>query len=169
MKRLIKTIIRRVIISAIREGKIKRFDSTGVAGEQLDDRELFQHYGFTSAPQNGAEGVLIGIGNVLYLIAEDDRRYRISLQQGEVAIYTDEGDNIHFKRGKEIEISGQTKVVVTSPIVELADGTLRKLIDERLVDKFNAHTHPTAGTGAPSAPTAPLVLADVATAKTKAS
>lgn len=167
--KFIKTIIRRVIISAIREGQIKRFDSTGVAGEQLNDREMFQHYGFTSSPQNGAEGVLLGAGNVLYLVAEDDRRYRVTLQQGEVAIYTDEGDKIHFKRGKSIEIISGAKVLVTAPAVELAGGTLRKLIDERLVDAFNSHTHPTAGTGAPSAPTTPLVLANVATAKTKAS
>lgn len=184
---VIKTIIRRVIISAIRDtaNNIKRMDAAGLPGEQFLDREGFQHYGFSSNPIDAqAEGIMIGIGNVFYLIAEDDRRYRIVMEKGEVALYTDEGDKIHLKRNKIIEITGQEKVIVNtkvaeinattsakivSPVVELADGTQRKLTDERIVDAINQHTHPTAGTGPPSTPTTPLVLANVATAKTKAS
>ena len=167
--KLLKTIIRRVIISAVREGQIKRFDATGLANEQYLDREFLQQYGLTSRPLADSEGLVLGIGNVFYLIASDDRRYRVSLQDGEVAIYTDEGDKIHLKRGRVIEITSGTKVTITAPAVELAGGTLRKLIDERVVEAFNAHTHPTAALGSPSTPTTPLVLANVATEKTKAS
>jgi phage gp45-like len=167
--KFLKTIIRRVIISAVREGAIKRFDAAGVAGEQFLDREFLQQYGLTSRPLADSEGLILGVGNVFYLIATDDRRYRVSLQDGEVALYTDEGDKIHLKRGKVIEITSGAKVTINAPAVELAGGTLKKLIDERLVDAFNSHTHPTAALGSPSPPTTPLVLANVATEKTKAS
>ena len=49
----IKTIIRRVIISAIREGEIKRFDADGIVPGEFVDREQFQHDGFFSSPPNG--------------------------------------------------------------------------------------------------------------------
>jgi phage gp45-like len=170
----IKTIIRRVIISAIREGRIKRVDLTGIktdnGNEEFLDRESFQHYGFTSTPvDDQAEGVMIGIGNVFYLIGEDDRRYRIVIAKGEVALYTDEGDKIHLKRGNIIEIVGQSKVIINSPDVELGNGTLLRLIDERIVAKHNSHVHATAATGPPSTPTVQMVLNDVSTVKTKGS
>lgn len=60
------------------------------------------------------------------------------------------------------------RVTIDANIVELSNGTLKKLINEEFVTKFNQHTHPTAGTGSPSTPTVPVVLADVATSKTKA-
>ena len=165
-----KTIIRRVIISAIREGQIKRFDADGLVQDEFLDREFFQQYGFTSRPKQGAEGIVIGIGNVFYMIASDDRTCRLTLQNdGEVALNTGSDNYVLIKASGDIEIKSAGKVTVIAPSVELADGALRKLIDERLVDAFNQHTHPTAGTGAPSTPTTPLVLANVATAKTKAS
>lgn len=38
-----------------------------------------------------------------------DRRYRLKgLESGEVAIYTDEGDKVHLKRGKVIDIETGT-------------------------------------------------------------
>ena len=55
-------------------------------------------------------------GCMSMLIADDDRRYRIDLADGEVALYTDEGDYIHLKRdgviavkaGSRVEIDGGT-------------------------------------------------------------
>jgi len=175
--KFLKTIIRRVVISALREGVIKRCDASGIAGEQFLDRESFQHYGVASSPLPGGEGIMIGIGNVFYLIAEDDRRYRISLANGEVALYTDEGDKIHLQRGKIIEIKGQSKVIVNSPDVELGNGTLRRLIDERFITLINEMTWNVtnavpAGPGpviAGPGPVVLVVLADVATTKTQAS
>lgn len=64
--------------------------------------------------------------------------------------------------------AGSVMVEVKDDVVNIGGSTFRKLIDERLLDAFNNHTHPTAGTGAPSTPTTPLVLANIATIKTKA-
>ena len=101
----------RGIIDSVVEGAIKRITMKGYAGETISDKEYFQHYGYTSRPLPGAEGVMIREGNHWILIGSDDRRYRIAVEDGEVALYTDEGDHIHFKRGKEIFIKSGNKLV----------------------------------------------------------
>jgi phage gp45-like len=149
-----------VIVSAIREGEIQRFDADGISKGEFLDREMFQQYGFSSG-KSGMEGIVLGIGNVFYLIGSDDRRYRIAREDGETVIYTDEGDKIHLKRNRTIEIVGGTKVIVTSPELEVS-GDLKvsgNIIGSGQVSDsagtmaemrsaYNSHTHP--GGGAPN-------------------
>ena len=71
---------------------------------------VFQHYGFSSRAPGGAEVIIINEGNHLISIAEDDRRYRIGIEGGEVCIYSDEGDHIRLKRDKEIYIKSGNKL-----------------------------------------------------------
>ncbi len=92
-------------------GKIPRFTAGGRTGESIDDREAFQHYGFASRPKTGAECIIIREGNHFIMIADDDRRYRIALEGGEAAIYTDEGDKVHLKRDRKIEITSGNSLV----------------------------------------------------------
>lgn len=82
------------------------------ADEVKDDMEHFEPYGLTSNPHPGAEGLTAFIngdrshGVVLCI---SDRRFRLqALKTGEVALYTDEGDFLHFKRGREIAIETLT-------------------------------------------------------------
>lgn len=86
--------------------------------EVLDNIERFQDYGFTSNPLQGAEAVLAFAGGKRsngFIIKVDDRRYRLkALEKGEVAIYTDEGDKIHFKRGKQIDVETSILTINTS-------------------------------------------------------
>lgn len=100
----------RATIQSVMEGAIKRVTSKGRPGETLTDREYMQHYGFTSRPLPGAEGVIVNQDNHYIMIASDDRRYRIGIENGEVCLYTDEGDQIRFKRGKEIYIKSGNKL-----------------------------------------------------------
>lgn len=110
-------MIRGIIIEVI-EGAIKRFSASGRADEEIDDRELFQHYGFTSRALAGAETIIIQEGAVYLSIAEDDRRYRISIESGEVAIYDDLGQKVHLTRSG-IEIYSATKITVEAPSISL--------------------------------------------------
>jgi phage baseplate assembly protein V len=109
----------RGIITAACEGMIKRFGASGHLGESVTDRELFQHYGFTSMPQNGAEVIILNAENHIVCIGSDDRRYRIAIQQGEVALYTDEGDYVKLGRGRNITVIGGTSVQVQTPTLEI--------------------------------------------------
>ena len=82
------------------------------AGELKDNVEHFEPYGLTSNPLPGAEVLTVflnGDRSHGVVVVASDRRYRIkALEPGEVAIYTDEGDKIHFKRGRIIDIETAT-------------------------------------------------------------
>ncbi len=63
-------------------------------------------------PQEGAEalaGFIGGDRSHAVVIVVADRRFRLQgLKPGEAALYTDEGDFIHFKRGRIIDIETVT-------------------------------------------------------------
>lgn len=83
-----------------------------LAGEVKDQVEHLEPYGFTSAPLAGAEalaGFIDGDRSHGVVIVISDRRFRLQgLKAGEVALYTDEGDFFHFKRGRIIDIETVT-------------------------------------------------------------
>ncbi|ASN71141.1 putative baseplate assembly protein [uncultured Caudovirales phage] len=88
----------------------------GLAGETVVG-ELAQHYGYTSAPLAGAEFIALPIGGNskhVVVIATEDARYRLKIKDGEVALYTDEGDHVHLKRGRVIEVETETLLVKAS-------------------------------------------------------
>jgi phage baseplate assembly protein V len=174
--------IRNRVMMLIARGVVESLkDDTGLqtiklkllAGENRDGIERFQNYGFTSVPLPDSEAVVIfqgGNREAGLVIAIDDRNYRLKgLDEGEVAIYTDEGDKIHIKRGGELLIEAATKTVVKSPLVELGDGVLEKILNgETFQTFFNAHTHPftgnlgiTAVTATPSVPSTPIHLSNI--------
>lgn len=92
------------------------------ADEVRDDAEHFQHYGFTSVPLPGAEGVALAVGGStdhLVVLNIDDRRYRQrGLAAGEVCIYTRWGDRI-LLRQSGIEITHASQVSITAPTVQI--------------------------------------------------
>lgn len=158
--KLIRGVITDVSAAAFEEAKL--FSASGRPGETFKNREYFQHYGFTSRPLSGAEGLIISQGNTIYMIASDDRRYRISLEDGEVALYTNEGDKIHLKQGEiliksggkvvvdapEVEVNAATSAKVVSPVVNLGAASGHKaLATEDLLPKYTGHTHSGVQTG----------------------
>jgi phage gp45-like len=184
----------RGIITSVVEGMIKRFTASGRAGETISNREYMQHYGLTSRPLPGAECVIIKSGNHYIMVASDDRRHRLAVENGEVALYTDEGDKVHLKRGKVIEIiageqliittkaaqiEAATSTTVTSPQVTVASpeinlggdrAALQALIDARVLALFNGHKHldTQPGSGTSGAPDTTLTPANCCTTITKA-
>jgi phage gp45-like len=141
----------RVLIKAVRNALIQRADFLGRFGESFTDRELFGHYGFASHPLPGAEGVTVFINgdiNNAIVIATEDRRYRLTLREGEACLYTDEGDFVHLKRGKELHLKSGNKVLIEAPAVEVVgdlnvSGRITATGD--IVDggqNTNHHSHP---------------------------
>lgn len=124
----------RGIVGSVTEGLIKLFSASGRTGESFSEREYFQHYGFTSRPHADAEIIIIREGNHIIAIASDDRRYRLSIEEGEVALYDDLGQKVHLKRDSidvyspskikatapEVDIIASTKVIMTTPVVEVS-------------------------------------------------
>lgn len=135
LKRKVTMMVGRAVIMAIKDdGPLQTMQLTLNRDEVRDDIARVQEYGFTSYPKPGAEAFVAFLGGNRdhgVVIGVDDRRYRLkSLAEGEVALYTDEGDKIHFKRGNKIEITtseltinAQTKVSVTAPTAEIISST----------------------------------------------
>lgn len=121
----------RGIVKSVTEGLVKLFSCTGRAGETFDGREYMQHYGFTSRPLAGAELIIINEENHYIAIASEDRRYRLAIEAGEVALYTDEGDKIHLKRDRTIhvvsgnkllaEVANDVEITTTRAVVNAAE------------------------------------------------
>jgi phage gp45-like len=108
----------RGIIASVVEGVIKRFTASGRSDETITNREYFQHYGLTSRPRPGAEVIIITEGGQIVAIASDDRRYRIGLEEGEVALYDDLGQKVHLSR-EGMVVSSPVKITATAPEVEI--------------------------------------------------
>jgi len=112
----------RGIVKSVIEGVIKRFSASGRSDETIDNREYFQHYGYTSRPLAGAEIIIIREGGHFIAMASDDRRYRISLENGEVALYDDLGQKAHLTR-TGIEVASPMKITAAAPFVEVVAET----------------------------------------------
>lgn len=168
LKRKVLLMLGRAIITAVDDSKgFQELKLELLAGESKEGVERMQNYGFTSKPFTDAEALCGFVGGnrshgVAFVV--DDRRYRLKdLEDGEVAIYTDEGDKIHFKRGNKLEItSSDVKVIATS--VELGDTASEAVLNgETFQTFFNNHVH-VGNLGAPTAPpTSPSIPAHLST------
>lgn len=107
----------RGIVTAVIEGVIKRFSASGRSDETFEDREYIQHYGFTSRPLAGGELIIIQEGNQIVAIASDDRRYRLALENGEVALYDHLGQQVLLKKDGTIQAVAINEIHATAPLV----------------------------------------------------
>ncbi|MDU1063264.1 MAG: phage baseplate assembly protein V [Leclercia adecarboxylata] len=113
LQRAINNLLARAVVTGLDTAtKCQMLQVDLLAGEPKENVEHLEPYGFTSAPLMGAEGVALfpdGDRSHGVVLMVSDRRYRIKgLKGGEVAIYTDEGDSLIFKRGNITEL--QTKI-----------------------------------------------------------
>lgn len=91
-----------------------------LAGETLAGLEHFEPYGLTSRPKPGAEVAALFIDGdrshgIVLVVA--DRRYRIKgLEEGEIALYDDQGQSIAIKReGMVIDCAGKPLAIINCP------------------------------------------------------
>lgn len=113
----------RALVQAINDtgGQLQLLQIQLGKNEIRDKTPRFAEYGFTSSPKPGARAVAVFMGGDRSngaVIATDDPRYRVVLQNGECSLYDDLGQVVHLTR---------TGIVLNSPLnvtVE-AGGTLR--------------------------------------------
>ncbi len=147
LRNRVYTIISRAVLESVDDTmKMQLVKMSLLAGENRSDVERFQNYGFTSVPKPGAEAIAVSVGgnrDHLITLVVDDRRFRLkAMAEGEVAIYTDEGDKIHLKRNGIIQIVASSKVDVDANLVELGNGTLEKILNgETFRTRYNLHSH----------------------------
>lgn len=125
--------------------------------ELRDGLEHMQNYGFTSHPKGGDCAVAFNGGNREQgiVLVVDDRRYRIPLQAGEVAIYDDLGNKFELLR-EMVKVTAVQHVEVLAPTIKLigdlevvgniiTTGTITN--NSKRVD--STHTHTNGGSGVP--------------------
>jgi len=174
MDKTLGPLVRRIRL-ALGRGIVRLVsDATGIQTVQLDlmanetrsKVERFQEYGFTSVPLAGAEAAVIFMGGNRdhgIVIAVDDRRYRLkALESGEVAIYTDEGDKIHLKRGKIIEIetdelivNAATRATFNTPEFRVSGDIIDNYAENpntirEMREIYDVHVHPENDSGGPT-------------------
>ena len=127
-------------------------------GELRDGVEHMQNYGFTSHPTGGDVAVAFIGGNREQgiVLVVDDRRYRISLEPGEVAIYDDQGNKIELLRDM-IKVTAVAKVQIDAPVgafnIDQLDITGVSLKHNgKNIGSTHQHNGVTAGSGNSGAP-----------------
>ncbi len=128
LKQRVMSLVGRCIIMAVDDSrKIQSVQVEVLADELHNEAERFQHYGFSTHPIPGAEGIIVRIGGTAshgVIIVVDDRRYRLTdLAQGEVALYDDLGQVVHLKRDG-ILIKSEMKVRVEAERVDVIADTV---------------------------------------------
>ncbi|PLP87607.1 phage baseplate assembly protein V [Pseudomonas sp. FFUP_PS_473] len=126
----LKQILARGVVTLVKAtSKLQSLQMRLLAGEVKDGMEHFEPYGFTSNAHPGAEGIALFVGGdrshgVVVCVA--DRQFRLrGLKSGEVALYTDEGDRLHFKRDRVIEVETLTLKVKADTAVEFDTPVIR--------------------------------------------
>lgn len=127
-------------------------------GEVRDDVEHMQNYGFTSHATGGdcAVAFLGGNREQGIVLVVDDRRYRLALQPGEVAIYDDLGNKIELLRDM-VKVTAITKLQIDAPMGEfnindlaINGATLKH--NGKEIGSTHKHTGVTAGSGSSGVP-----------------
>lgn len=102
----IRLAFRGVLTRITTTGGVQTAQVAGLAPEGLEGIEMFQQYGFTTVPPEGAMAIVLPLGGRTshgIVIATEHSSYRLQgLESGEVAIYTDEGASIVLKRNRII-------------------------------------------------------------------
>lgn len=161
----LRLMVSRAILKLVDDAKqLQELQVSMLDGEARNIVERFQDYGFTSVPFAEAEAIALAVGGSrshMVVLAVDDRRYRKrDMEEGEVALYTDEGDYIILKRDRIIEVKAGEKLLVDAPEAEFTgnvhvagnitcDGDVSDANGsmQEMRDIFNAHTHSGVQTG----------------------
>ncbi|MFZ6687500.1 phage baseplate assembly protein V [Undibacterium sp. SXout11W] len=127
----VRMAFRAVLTNINSNSPIQLIQADGLAGEQLQDNELMQHYGFTSAPLNGTKLIVLPIGGKTahgIVIATEHTQYRLkALKKGEVALYDDQGQQIILTRsgivikgaGLPIRIQDTPSITTDTPLFHM--------------------------------------------------
>lgn len=115
--------LRGVLGSIKRAPQVQLVDGEGLSGEALKAMELFQNFGFTSAPPAGTQIVLLPLGgrtSAAVIVASEHGAYRFVLgADGEAAVYNQWGDFVHLRADRTMHVVSEARV-----LIETADVTI---------------------------------------------
>lgn len=108
LRRRLNFIVQRGVVTKVVElDGIQRVELDFGDGRKVLGHRL-QEYGFTSYPKTGAQAVVLNVGgmagNPLCIVAEDGR-FRILVEEGEVAMYNDDGTFVKITKDGKVRIN----------------------------------------------------------------
>ena len=105
--RRMQNIVTKVLIKAVYDSdQIQLVKLSGLYNEVTDKVERIQNYGLTSNPPQNSEGIslcLSGDKDHQIVIACDSGMYRVQVDNGEVAVYSQYGQKILLAKNGDIE------------------------------------------------------------------
>lgn len=109
VQRRVMLMVSRAVVNIVDDSlNMQNLQLTVLVDETQDGVERFQNFGFTSVPSKGAEAIVLNVGGNRdhpIAVVVDDRRYRLkNLQEGESAVHNKDGDKVHIKQGREINV-----------------------------------------------------------------
>lgn len=122
LRRRAAMMVARAVVSLIKDtGARQTLQAEILEGELRDDVERAQNYGFTSHPQVGCDAIIVCAGGSreqAIAVVVDDRRYRLQLQAGEVAMYDDLGNKVELLRDK-LKVTAVQHLEATAPTTKI--------------------------------------------------
>ncbi len=130
----VRHMIARGVVSQVDDAKkMQEFRMQLENGYKPTKIEHWHPYGFVQHPKAGAEVMALALGgnrDHMIVIATADRRYRMKVSEGEVAIHDDQKQTVHFKRDS-IWIETDKKVVTKTPEMRVGeDADLPRVMTE---------------------------------------
>ncbi|MBI5435960.1 MAG: phage baseplate assembly protein [Nitrosomonadales bacterium] len=167
----IRLAFRGVITLVKSAGAVQFVQLDGVSGEQLQNNELFQQFGYTSNPPVGSMCIVLPIGGKTahgIIIATEHGTYRLkNLASGEMAIYNQWGDHVTLKADRRMQVVSSVAVDITTPTVnmsgnlnvtgniiaqgDISDHNNKSMLGMR--NTYNSHTHSDPQGGSVGTPT----------------
>ncbi|SES28076.1 phage baseplate assembly protein V [Vreelandella subterranea] len=125
--RRLRLLISRAVVARTDSAKGLQILQLDLLRDETKRVEHIEPYGYTARPLKGAEAIAASVGGArghLVALLATDRRYRKrNLAEGEVALYTDEGDELVFNRGRIVRLNAGSAVEVTAPKVTITAST----------------------------------------------
>jgi phage baseplate assembly protein V len=115
---------------------VQLVQADGLAGEQLQASEVFQHFGFTSAPPAGSQCIVLPLGGKSahsVIVATEHGSYRVqALKSGEVCVYNQSGARITLKEQRVVEIEADKLKAVIKDDIDMTAARIRLRASQRM-------------------------------------
>jgi len=130
----VRSGFRAVLAGLDRSPKVQLASGEGLADERLQAHELFQQFGFTSAPPAGTQMIMLPLGartSAAVVVATEHGNYRVVLgAQGEVCVYSLWGDRVHLREDRtilvqapKVVVDAATSMTINTPVLTVNAST----------------------------------------------
>ena len=120
-------LIRFGTVNLVEKGQTQHCQVKTAAGEILNDVAFLEPYGFTAKPKKKSETLIFNVNgnkfnNVVLNIGSRELRFK-ELSDGEVAMYDDSGNLLHFKNGGIIDLKAPATMNQTAQTINISGTT----------------------------------------------